>query len=30
MALTCPATTATDIDQHTRIFGEAAAELTGT
>jgi len=28
MALMCPATTAADIDLHTRIFAEAAAELT--
>lgn len=28
MALMCPATTATDVDLHTRIFAEAAAELT--
>jgi len=27
MALMCPETTAADIDQHTRIFGEAVAEL---
>ena len=27
MALMCPDTTAADIDQHTRIFAEAAAEL---
>jgi glutamate-1-semialdehyde 2,1-aminomutase len=29
MALMSPATTAADVDVHTRIFGEAAAELTG-
>ncbi|HSC45248.1 MAG TPA: aspartate aminotransferase family protein [Candidatus Acidoferrum sp.] len=28
MALMCPATTAADVDLHTRIFAEAAAELT--
>jgi glutamate-1-semialdehyde 2,1-aminomutase len=28
MALMCPATTAADVDLHTRIFGEALAELT--
>lgn len=28
MALMCPQTTEADIDQHTRIFAEAAAELT--
>jgi glutamate-1-semialdehyde 2,1-aminomutase len=28
MALTCPATTAADVDLHTRIFAEAAGELT--
>jgi glutamate-1-semialdehyde 2,1-aminomutase len=28
MALMCPATTVADVDQHTRIFAEAAAELT--
>jgi glutamate-1-semialdehyde 2,1-aminomutase len=28
MALICPATTAADVDRHTEIFGEAAAELT--
>jgi glutamate-1-semialdehyde 2,1-aminomutase len=27
MALMCPETTAADVDQHTQIFGEAAAEL---
>jgi glutamate-1-semialdehyde 2,1-aminomutase len=27
MALMCPDTTAMDIDQHTKIFAEAAAEL---
>ncbi len=27
MALMCPDTTATDIDQHTRVFAEAAAEV---
>jgi glutamate-1-semialdehyde 2,1-aminomutase len=27
MALMCPETTAADVDQHTRIFAEAAAEL---
>ena len=29
MALMCPATTAADIDQHTKLFAEATAELTG-
>jgi len=29
MALICPDTTAADIDQHTRIFAEAASELGG-
>ena len=28
MALMCPATTEADVDLHTRIFGEAAHELT--
>jgi len=28
MALMCPATTAADVDLHTKIFAEAAAELT--
>jgi len=28
MALVCPETTAADVDLHTRIFGEAARELT--
>jgi len=28
MALMCPDTTAADIDQHTKLFAEAAAELT--
>ena len=27
MALMCPATTAVDIDQHTKIFAEAVGEL---
>ena len=30
MALMCPETTEADVDLHTRIFGEAAAELTST
>lgn len=29
MALMCPETTEADIDQHTRIFGEAVGELAG-
>lgn len=29
MALMCPETTAIDIDQHTKIFGEAVGELMG-
>ena len=29
MAIMCPATTVQDVDRHTAIFGEAAAELAG-
>ena len=29
MALMCPATTEADVDLHTRLFGEAVAELVG-
>jgi glutamate-1-semialdehyde 2,1-aminomutase len=29
MALMCPATTADDVDRHTDVFGQAAAELMG-
>jgi glutamate-1-semialdehyde aminotransferase len=28
MALMCPATTAEDVDLHTRVFAEAAEDLT--